>query len=111
MNSVWHFLPASQKEREGTGGHATPKPVELVRRAVKTSCPDSGLTFDPFGGSGSTLIACEQTGRVCYMCEISPKYIDVIIKRWQNLTGKEAVNTDTGETFNSRVLKVGDTND
>jgi DNA modification methylase len=47
--------------------------------------------FDPFGGSGSTLIACEQLDRTCYMMELDPKYCDVIIKRWENFTGKKAV--------------------
>ena len=47
--------------------------------------------LDLFGGSGSTLIACEQLNRVCYMCELDPKYCDVIIKRWENLTGKKAI--------------------
>ena len=49
------------------------------------------VVLDPFGGSGSTLIACEQTGRKCCMMELDPHYVDVIIKRWENLTGKKAV--------------------
>jgi DNA modification methylase len=90
MNSVWHFLPASQMERNDTCDHPTPKPAQLVCRAVKTSCPKDGFVLDPFGGSGTTLIACEKTGRVCRMAELDPHYCDVIVKRWENLTGKKA---------------------
>lgn len=55
---------------------------------------------DLYGGSGSTLIACEQLNRTCYMMELDPKYVDVIIKRWQNLTGGQAINETTKQTFN-----------
>ena len=55
--------------------------------------------FDLFGGSGSTLIACEKTGRVCRMMELSPRYVDVIIRRWQEFTGQEAALEEDGRTF------------
>ena len=55
--------------------------------------------FDLFGGSGSTLIACEKTGRVCRMMELSPCYVDVIVRRWQDFTGQEATLEDGGRTF------------
>ena len=55
--------------------------------------------FDLFGGSGSTLIACEKTGRVCRMMELSPRYCDVIVRRWQDFTGQEATLEDGGRTF------------
>ena len=57
--------------------------------------------LDIFGGSGSTMIACEQTKRKCLMMELSPAYVDVIVRRWQTFTGKEATHAVTGETFNS----------
>jgi len=66
------------------------KPVSLVARFVKNSSARGGLVGDFFGGSGSTLIACEQAGRSCYMMELDPRFVDVIIKRWQEFTGKEA---------------------
>lgn len=90
MNNVWHFERASKQEREGTGDHATPKPIALCARAIKSSSRPGEIVLDFFGGSGSTLIACEQTGRRCYMCELEPRYIDVIIQRWETLTGEKA---------------------
>ena len=91
MNNVWHFDRTSQKERELTGGHATPKPIELCCRAIKTSSREGETVLDCFGGSGSTLIACEQTNRSCYMMELDPHYVDVIIQRWEEFTGQKAV--------------------
>ena len=91
MNNVWHFSKTSTEERKHTGGHATPKPIALCCRAIKTSSREGETVLDLFGGSGSTLIACEQLGRKCYMAELDPKYCDVIIKRWEKFTGKKAV--------------------
>ena len=90
MNDVWHFDRTSPEERELTGGHATPKPIALCARAVKSSTRPGETVLDPFGGSGSTLIACEQTRRRCLMMELEPAYCGVIIKRWETLTGKKA---------------------
>jgi len=78
--------------------HPTMKPVELVKRAVGFSSNSGGSCLDLFGGSGSTLIACEELSRKAYLMELDPKYCDVIIKRWQDFTGKEAVH-ESGETF------------
>ena len=91
MNNVWHFSRPDNKERESAGGHATPKPIALCSRAIKSSSRDGEIVLDLFGGSGSTLIACEQLDRVCYMAELDEHYCDVIIKRWENLTGEKAV--------------------
>ena len=91
MNSVWRFPITSQAERVDCGGHPTPKPLAVCGRAIKTSCPENGLVLDIFGGSGSTLIACEQLNRKCLMMELDPHYCDVIIARWEKLTGKQAV--------------------
>jgi DNA modification methylase len=87
MNEVWNANKVSGQERHG---HATPKPLELMQRVMKSSAPEQGLVFEPFGGSGSTLIGAEQTGRICYTMELTPAYVDVIVKRWENLTGKTA---------------------
>jgi len=81
MNNVWHFNRTTQTERQNTGGHATPKPLELCARAIKSSCPDNGLVLDMFLGSGSTMVASHQLKRKCYGMELDPKYCDVIIKR------------------------------
>ena len=79
MNNVWHFDRTSASERELTGGHATPKPIALCSRAIKSSSRENESVLDVFGGSGSTLIACEQTNRNCYMMELDEHYANVII--------------------------------
>ena len=84
--TVWDIDRAFKNEF-----HPTQKPVALAERAFGNSCPAKGNVLDLFGGSGSTLIACEKTGRKCCMMEISPAYCDVIVNRWENATGKKAV--------------------
>jgi DNA modification methylase len=100
MTDVWGFGRVTGEERYG---HATPKPVEMMQRVMRSSLATGGLCVEPFGGSGSTLMGAERTGRVCYSMELDPKYCDVIINRWQQYTGKEAVLESTGETFNSKI--------
>jgi DNA modification methylase len=82
---VWEF------NREPPTLHPTMKPIELCARGIRNTTKVDQSVLDLFGGSGSTLIACEQTNRTCYMMEISPAYIDVIITRWETLTGQTAV--------------------
>jgi site-specific DNA-methyltransferase (adenine-specific) len=101
-NAIWHnslknvnysrCLEYSRvnKEKENAN-HPTPKSVELISQEVQISSNENGIVVDLFGGSGSTLIACEQLNRKCYMMEYLPKYIDVIIQRWENFTGQKAV--------------------
>jgi DNA modification methylase len=89
---------ADQKEDSITG-HGTQKPVELMRRPILNHTEEGELVYDPFLGSGSTLVAAEQVNRICYGIEISPCYVDVIVARWQNLTGKEAVLEGESRTF------------
>lgn len=81
--------------------HPTQKPVVLCEEAINNSSEKEDVVLDLFLGSGSTLIACEKTGRKCYGMELSPQYADGIIRRWQEYTGKEAHLEETGETFNS----------
>lgn len=83
-DSVWR----AQRQKGGVSGHPAPFSVGLVSVAFR-SWP--GLAYEPFCGSGTTLIAAEQLGRKCYGMEISPAYCDVIIKRWESLTGKKAI--------------------
>jgi DNA modification methylase len=78
--------------------HPTMKPVALVERAVLNSSRRGDKVLDPFGGSGSTLIACEKTGRLGRLMELEPSYCDVIVKRWQDFTHREAL-LETGLTF------------
>lgn len=70
--------------------HPTMKPIKLLAPLIRNSSRKGDVVFDPFGGSGSTLIACEQLGRRCLTIELDPKYCDVIINRWENLTGEKA---------------------
>jgi DNA modification methylase len=74
--------------------HPTMKPVELVCKLISDGTPAKGKIYDPFGGSGSTLIAAEQLNRTCYMTELDPGYCDVIINRWEQFTGDKAVRLD-----------------
>ena len=71
--------------------HPTMKPIGLLAIQIKNSSKIDDIIFDGFGGSGSTLIACEQLNRKCYMCELDKHYCDVIISRYENFTGKAAV--------------------
>ncbi len=79
--------------------HPTQKPVEVPERAIRNSSRPGSLVLDCFGGSGSTLIACERTGRVCRVMELDPKYCDVIVRRWQDWTGQKAQRADDGLLF------------
>jgi len=80
--------------------HPTMKPVELMEYCIKNNTKIDDMVYDAFLGSGSTLIACEKTDRACFGMELDPQYVDVIIKRWQDYTGKEAVHADSGKTYN-----------
>ena len=97
QSDVWYM------SRGATGAyvHPTQKPVELVAKAIDNSSKGGDLVVDVFGGSGSTLIACEKTARDCRMMELDPKYCDVIIKRWQDFSGFKATLEATGEEYNS----------
>ena len=77
-------------KKNGNTGHPTEKPVEVPSMAISHSSKKNDVVIDFFGGSGSTLIACEQLNRRCYMCELDPKYVDVIIERWEKFTGNKA---------------------
>ena len=83
-----------------TGLHPTMKPIAMLENQIKIVSDANDIVADIFGGSGSTLIACEKTNRNARLMELDPKYCDVIIKRWQDFTGKEAIHAETGETFN-----------
>ncbi len=95
IGSVWKV----GKDNASDYAHPTQKPVALAEEAMDKTTRADYKILDLFGGSGSTLIACEKTHRNCYMMELDPKYCDVIIKRWQDYTGKKAIHADTGEAF------------
>jgi DNA modification methylase len=79
--------------------HPTMKPVELVERAIKNSSKTHDIVIDLFGGSGTTLIACEKTNRQARLMEMDPKYVDVIVKRWEDFTGQKATRESDGSAF------------
>ena len=79
--------------------HPTMKPVALVERAIRNSSKSRDIVLDPFGGSGTTMIACENTGRRARLIELDPKYVDVIVTRWQSLTGGVATHAASGQSF------------
>ena len=88
-----------QLKRQRNTIHPTMKPVELIEMALDDN-PDKDVVVDNFGGSGSTLIASEKKSKICRIMELDPKYVDVIVKRWQDFTGKEAVLESNGKKFN-----------
>ncbi len=93
---VW-FVRRIQMTSERLGVHPTQKPVECMARPIRNH--DAALVYDPFLGSGTTLIAAEQLGRRCVGLELEPRYVDVIVRRWQALTGKAAILDGTDQTF------------
>ncbi len=100
QGDVWSIKrPVSSQQ------HPTMKPVELVERAIRNSSVAGDIVLDPFAGSGTTLIACERTGRLARVIELDPAYGDVIVIRWQEYTGKDAIHEETGATFEH--LKCG----
>ncbi|ALN83045.1 DNA-methyltransferase [Lysobacter antibioticus] len=79
--------------------HPTMKPVALVERAIRNSSKSRDLILDPFGGSGTTMIACKKTARRARLIELDPKYADVIVRRWQDHTGQAATRQSDGVLF------------
>jgi len=96
QSTLWQI-----KAREDGGvGHGTQKPVECMRRPIENNSSPGQAIYEPFSGSGTTLIAAEMTGRTCHAIELNPAYVDVAIKRWQNFTGNQATLEADGRTFN-----------
>ena len=96
MTDVWGYGRVHGEDRFG---HATPKPVAMLGRAVKSSVDEGGLVLDPFCGTGTVIIAAELLGRRCYALEIEPAYVDVAVRRWQEQAGQAATLEDDGRTF------------
>lgn len=105
--NVWSYAGAnsfSRTSREGNllAMHPTVKPVALVADAIRDVTARGELVLDPFLGSGTTMIAAERTGRVCYGIELDPKYTDTIVRRWQAFTRKTAIHAHSGQPFGKR---------
>ena len=94
QGDVWNI-----KKPQKNDLHPTMKPVELVERAIRNSSRPGNVVLDPFGGSGTTLIAAEKSGRLARLIELDPKYADVIVRRWQDWTGKQATREADGKSF------------
>ena len=98
QGDVWHFNKPRVNDL-----HPTMKPVELVERAIRNSSRPGDVVLDPFGGSGTTLIAAEKSGRQARLIELDPKYVDVIVRRWQEYAGAQAVREPDGVRFDDLV--------
>ncbi len=96
QTTLWQI---ANRDQDADTVHGTQKPVECMRRPILNNSSPGQAVYEPFMGSGTTLIAAETTGRICFGVELNPAYVDVAIERWQSFTGQEAVLAETGETF------------
>ena len=96
QTTLWQI---SNKDQDAETVHGTQKPVECMRRPILNNSSPGQAVYEPFMGSGTTLIAAETTGRVSYGIELNPVYVDVAVARWQQFTGKDAVLDQDGRTF------------
>ena len=87
MSTLWEIAKPLKSET----GHSTQKPVECMRRPILNNSKRGDFVYEPFSGSGTTIIAAEQTGRKCLAVELNPVYVDVAVRRWENFSGKKAV--------------------
>lgn len=96
QTTLWHI---ANKDQDAETVHGTQKPVECMRRPILNNSSRGQVVYDPFMGSGTTLIAAETTGRVCFGIELNPAYVDVVVQRWQQFTGQNAVLDGTDQIF------------
>ncbi|MFU8479786.1 site-specific DNA-methyltransferase [Pseudomonas aeruginosa] len=104
QGDVWNIRKPQKNDL-----HPTMKPVELVERAIRNSSRPGNVVLDPFGGSGTTLIAAEKSGRLARLIELDPKYVDVIVRRWQGWTGKQATRESDGALFDDQATSDSST--
>jgi DNA modification methylase len=95
--------PFGNGQREESSGHGTQKPVECMRRPIANNSRPGQAIYDPFLGSGTSLIAAEMSGRVCYGLELNPAYVDVVVQRWQRFTGRDAIHQASGQSFDEHA--------
>ena len=96
QTTLWEIA----KNQKSETGHSTQKPVECMRRPIENNSKIGDAVYEPFSGSGTTIIAAEQTGRRCYAIELNPEYVDIAVRRWQEFTGGGATLQGCGRTFN-----------
>jgi DNA modification methylase len=97
QTTLWQI----DKNLKSETGHGTQKPVECMRRPIENNASPGQAVYEPFSGSGTTIIAAEMTGRVCHAIEIAPAYVDVAVKRWQDFTGRQAALDGDGRSFDT----------
>jgi len=95
QTTVWDIDKPAKSET----GHSTQKPVECMRRPIKNNSIPGDLIYEPFSGSGTTVIACEETDRVCRAVELNPIYVDLCVSRWEGFSGKKAIHAGTKQPF------------
>jgi DNA modification methylase len=106
QTTLWQI---SGKDQDADTVHGTQKPVECMRRPILNNSSPGQAIYEPFMGSGTTLIAAETTGRVCIGIELNPAYVDVAVERWQRFTGRQAVLDDDGRSFDEvKAERLGD---
>lgn len=103
QSTLWQIPKPAKSET----GHSTQKPVECMRRPIENNSNPGQSVYEPFSGSGTTIIAAEMTGRACHAIELSPQYVDVAVRRWQQFTGQQAKLERTGETFDEIAARTG----
>jgi DNA modification methylase len=107
QSTLWKI----DKPQKSETGHSTQKPIECMRRPITNNSSPGQAVYEPFSGSGTTLIAAEMTGRHCYAIELSPQYVDVGVIRWEQFTNQTAIHEETGQTFaEMKANRTGETN-
>lgn len=106
--NVWDYAGVNSfgKQKDNLKYHPTVKPMEMVRDAILDVTNRGQIVLDAFLGSGTTLIAAEKCGRICYGIELDPLYVDTAIRRWEKLTGKDAINVATGKSYKELLVKL-----
>ena len=95
QSTLWQI----DKPKKSETGHSTQKPVECMKRPIENNSSPGQAVYEPFSGSGTTIIACEMTGRTCHAIELNPAYVDVAVARWEAFTGQKAIHEESGKTF------------
>lgn len=104
QTTLWEI----DKPHRSETGHSTQKPLECMKRPIENNSKIGEAVYEPFSGSGTTIIAAEQTGRRCLAIELNPAYVDVAVRRWENFTDRKAVLVETGRTFSEVAVERAD---
>ena len=109
QSTLWAIATRGNETEDPETVHSTQKPVECMRRPILNNSAPGDAIYEPFSGSGTTIIAAEMTGRRCLAMEIDPAYCDVAVQRWQELTGRQAVLDGEDRIFNDIAVARGST--